>query len=120
MPQILTGEFAQRVFFLPFSTDKTEGVYVKPVTMTRRRELQHESNVEAGMDADLAMTYFIKKILQESIIDWIGFQSVEKQEVKYSKEVVADLCEHDMLMANTIFERINTMARSGELQEQKN
>lgn len=120
MPKIMTDAFMARTFFLPFSVDKSEGVWARPLTLTRRMEIQRESQLEAGMDADIAANYFCRGILQESIQDWRGFYTPDGVEVPYSKEAVKSLCENDPGMAATILERIMAMARTGELNERKN
>lgn len=120
MPKMLTGDFMRRTFFLPFSLDKSEGVWARPMSLTKRMELQREAQMEAGMDADLSGNYLCRRVLQESIIDWQGFSAPDGTEIPYSKEAVAGLCEHDPAMASELLTRILAMARAGELAERKN
>ena len=120
MPKMLTGDFMRRTFFLPFSLDKSEGVWARPLSLTKRMELQREAQMEAGMDADLSGNYLCRRVLQESIIDWQGFFAPDGTEIPYSKEAVAAMCEHDPAMASDLLGRILAMARAGELAERKN
>lgn len=120
MPKILTGDYMARTFFLPFAADKSEGVWARPLTLTRRMEIQRETQAEAGMDEDIAGSYLCRGILQESIIDWKGFITPEGAEIPYSREAVKSLCENDPGMASIILDRILAMARAGDLDERKN
>lgn len=48
MPKILTKVYKNALFFLPYSRDKSEGVWCKPLTMTKRNELRRQAQIEAG------------------------------------------------------------------------
>lgn len=120
MPRIVTAKTRNLVFFLPYSKDKSEGVWCKPLTLTRRHELQRQAAVEAGMDSDLTESYLCRSILQETIVDWKGFWTPTGEDIPYSKEAVADMCENDPAMAVGMLTRILALARTGELEERKN
>lgn len=120
MPKMMTGEFAQRTFYIPWTTDKSEGVWARPLTLTRRAELRREAQLEAGMDEDLATSNFCRLMLTESIEDWQGFRNAAGEDIPHSREAVAALCEYDPVLAAEMLARISAMAREGELAERKN
>ncbi len=120
MPKILTKVYKNALFFLPYSRDKSEGVWCKPLTMTKRNELRRQAQIEAGMDTDIADAYLTRAMLEESIVDWKGFWTASGEEIPYSKEVLRDMCECDPGTAVTMLARILEIARMGELEDKKN
>lgn len=120
MPKILTEKTKSLTFFLPYAKDKSEGVWCRPLTLTRRNELQREAMLEAGMDSELAEHFLCRKLLKESITDWKGFWTPTGEEVPYSKQAVDEMCEHDPVMAMGMLTRILSIARTGELDDRKN
>lgn len=120
MPKILTEKTKNYLFFLPYSKDKSEGVWCRPLTMTRRNELQREAMQEAGMDSDLADTFLCRLLLKESIADWRGFWTPTGEDIPYSKQAVDEMCEHDPVMAMGMLTRILSIARTGDVEEKKN
>ena len=40
MPCILTDRYKDSTFFIPYTLDKTEGVFVKPLTETKRNDVR--------------------------------------------------------------------------------
>lgn len=120
MPKMMTGEFAQRAFYIPWTTDKSEGVWARPLTLTQRAELRREAQLEAGMDDDIAANNYCRMMLQESIENWQGFRTPAGEEIPYSREAVTTLCEYDPVLAAEMLARISAMAREGELAERKN
>ena len=111
MPKILTKVYKNALFFLPYSRDKSEGVWCK---------LRRQAQIEAGMDTDIADAYLTRAMLEESIVDWKGFWTAGGEEIPYSKEVLRDMCECDPGMAVTMLARILEIARMGELEDKKN
>lgn len=120
MPKILTEKYRDHLFFLPYSKDKSEGVWCRPLTMTRRNELRRTALQEAGMDSDLADNFLCRLLLKESIADWKGFWDPAGAAVPYSKEAVDEMCEHDPVLAMGMLTRILSIARMGDVEDQKN
>ena len=50
MPKILTDAYRDATFFVTYNEDKTEGVYLKPLTDTMKGKLRNEAQKEAGAD----------------------------------------------------------------------
>lgn len=120
MPKILTSAFRNTIFFLPYSRDKSEGVYCKPITQTRRNEIRRNAMVEAGMDSDIGEAYWCRDMLKETILDWKGFWSPTGEAIPCTPEAIADMCESDPVFAMTMLTRILSIARTGDLEDQKN
>jgi hypothetical protein len=120
MPKVLTEKYKNCLFFLPYSKDKSEGVWCRPLTMTRRNELRRTALQEAGMDSELADTFLCRLLLKESIADWKGFWTPAGEDIPYSKEAVDDMCEHDPVMAMSMLTRILSIAQTGNVEERKN
>ncbi len=120
MPKILTDAYRDACFFVPYTDDKSEGVFVKPLTETARFKLRSEASKEGGADDQLSSTIYIRKLLQASIQDWRGFYDAAKKEIPCTPEMVKEICECDPDFASALWLRVGNVARLGELEEQKN
>lgn len=118
--RIMTEAFKDKAFFVPLSKDKSEGVFVRPVTATMRRQVQQEALKEAGADASIADFYTVVKLLQKGLTGWQGFQDMEGQEIPFSIEMVRELCECDPDFMAGLAARIQHVARMGEMEDRKN
>ena len=120
MPRIVTNAYVDAVYFMPFTADKSEGVFAKPGTRTMYNDCRREAALEAGADMDLAESLAALKILQKCITNWKGFYNTEGDEIPYRPEVLKDLWENDTAMFSSIFVRHREIARMGELADEKN
>lgn len=120
MPKIVTSAYTDFIYFMPFTTDKTEGVFAKPGTRTMFNDCRREAALEAGADMELAENLAALKILQKCITDWKGFYAPNGDEIPYRPEVLKDLWENDTAMFTNIFVRHREIARMGELADEKN
>ncbi len=120
MPKVLTDAYRDATFCLPFSRDKSECAFVRPMTETRRNEIRRRITQEAGHDAILAEHYFLREVLREAVVDWKGFYDVNGQELSFSREVLDEICACDPDFASLMLARILSVARTGELEDQKN
>ena len=120
MPCILTSRYKDSTFFVPYDSEKKEGVFVKPLTETKRNELRRATIQEAGQDNDLFNQMLVRSMLEASIQDWKGFTDSANEEIPYSKEALKELIPLDPDFFGTLLLRVNNVARHGELVDAKN
>lgn len=120
MPRIITDAYRDARFFVPYTDDKREGVFVKPLTETAMFKLRDEAAKEGGADEHLSISILTRKLLQASITDWQGFYDAAGHEMPCTPEVIKEICECDPEFASGLMFRIRNVARLGELEEQKN
>lgn len=120
MPRIMTNAYRNRTYILPYSDDKSECAYVKPVTDSMINKIRNQAASEAGADEQLAAKYFTLHFLEESITDWKGFFDVAGQEIPFTRESLKEICECDPAFVEVMAVRIRNVARQGELAEIKN
>lgn len=120
MPKVMTYAYRNATFILPYTEDKRECVYVKPLSDTDLNNIRRDAAKEAGTDDALLNSYFMRLFLQESIAGWEGFYDVAGQEIPYSREMVKQICECDPEFAMAMTLRIRNVARIGELDDRKN
>ncbi len=120
MPRILTDAYRDATFCLPFSQDKSECAFVKPMTETARNEIRRRAAQEAGHGAALAERYFLRGALREAITGWKGFYDVKGNELPFSPEMIDELCACDPDFATAMLVRVLSVARAGELEDEKN
>ncbi len=120
MPKVLTDQYRDATFCLPFTQDKTECVFVRPITETRRNEIRRRITREAGHDESLAAHYFMREALRESVAGGRGFRDVNGRELPFSREMLDEVCACDPDFAALMLARIMAVARTGELEDQKN
>ena len=118
--KILTDAYKDATFFVPYAQDKSEGVYVRPVTATLQRRLQNEAAKEAGADMGLAEGYAVVKMLQAALVGWQGFFDVTGKEIPFSEQAIREICECDPEFAAALALRIRHVARMGEVDDIKN
>ena len=66
MPKNLTDAYRDATFYVPYNEDRTEGVYIKPLTETAMGKMRDEAAKEGGADDKLASAIFVRKLLQAS------------------------------------------------------
>lgn len=120
MPKILTKEYLERTFFVPLKADKSEGVWVRPLTETKRTEIRNAALQEAGQDADIAARYMVRDTLKACLTDWKGFYDAEGREIAFDKAAVPELCGIDPEFFSGLYLRILNVARTGEAEDLKN
>ena len=120
MPKILTDAYKDRTFFIPYTADKSEGMYVKPLTETMIQKLRNEASKESGGDEQLASAYLVRNMLKEAIKDWVGFVDMAGNPLPCTPEVIKEICECDSDFMGGLLLRIRNVARIGELEEVKN
>lgn len=120
MPKILTDAYKDKVFVLPYTDDKKECAYIKPLTDKALNRIRREASKESGTDEALFNHFFLRGFLQESIVGWEGFFDAAGQEIPYSLEMVKEICECDPEFATGMALRIRNVARFGELDDRKN
>lgn len=120
MPKVLTDAYRDATFIVPFTEDKSEYCLVRPMTDTALNSLRIEAAKEGGADEALAGRIFLKKMLQKAVVNWVGFYDVAGHELKFSPEMLAQICECDPEFAGLLSLRIRNVARLGELEERKN
>ncbi len=120
MPVVLTDAYRNSTFILPFTADKSECAYVKPLTDSEVDKIRKKAAKEGGADETLTAKYFTRAFLQASITDWQGFYDAAGNEISYSPEMVKEVCECDPEFANMMAFKIRNIARLGELEERKN
>lgn len=120
MPCILTDRYKDSTFFIPYSPDKSEGVFVKPLTETKRNDIRRATIQEAGQDNELFNQMIMRSMLGESIQDWKGFTDPGHDDIPYNKETLKTLIPLDPDFFNGLLLRVNNVARHGELVDEKN
>lgn len=120
MPTVLTKEYMDHTFFIPLSADKSEGVFSRPLSKTRRKQLEYASIQEAGHDQNIANEFFQRDALKDCIVQWKGFKDAKGAEIPFSTEILSELCEIDPELFRGIFIRIMSVARFGEIEDLKN
>jgi hypothetical protein len=118
--RILTEAYKDATFFIPYSEDKREGVFTRPVTATMQMRIQNEAVKEAGADLSLAERFVVVKTLQEVLTGWKGFYDVKGVEIPFSGRAVQEICECDPEFAAMLATRIRHVARLGEIEDEKN
>lgn len=117
MPKIMTKQYENKKFFIPYSLDKTEGVWVRPLTRALRDTLQREAMLEAGMDTQLGQELLSLKVLQACVLDWKGARDTEGKDIPFSKESIREMWKYDLPMTEEMLRRVMDVARCGELAE---
>lgn len=120
MPVVLTKPYLESTFFIPMKADKSEGVWVKPLTLTARKRIQNDAIQESGQDQQLAAEYLVRDTLKACVTDWKGFLDVKGVEIPYSQDVMLELLKYDPEIFSGLYVRIMSVARFGELEEIKN
>lgn len=120
MPRILTDAYKNRTFILPFSDDKSECAYIKPLCDSEINKIRLDAAKEAGADEDLVSKYFTRLFLEKSVTGWRGFYDAGGNELPYSRETLREICECDPEFVALMLLRIRSIARYGELEERKN
>ena len=100
--------------------DKSEGIWVRPITRTQLNEAYRKAALEAGADAELAEALVSLRVLENSLVDWKGFFDANGNSIDYSGEILREVWENDPAMFANIYWRIREIARMGELDDQKN
>lgn len=114
------GRLQGRDFYCPFTEDKGEYALVRPLTDTAMNELRIDAVKEAGADEALAAKIFMRRQLQKAVTGWQGFYDAAGNELRYSPEMLKEICECDPEFAGLLALRIRNVARLGELAERKN
>lgn len=120
MPKILTNAYRDRIFILPFSPDKSECAYIKPLTDTDINKIRLQASTEGGADEVLTAKYFTRLFLEKAITGWQGFFDVAGNEIPYGPETLKEICECDPAFIEVFAVRVRNVARMGELEERKN
>lgn len=120
MPRVLTNAYRNRTFILPFTPDKSECAYIKPLTDTEIGKIRNQAAAEGGADDTLVNKYFLQHFLEQSITGWQGFFDVAGNEIPYTHETLKEICECDPAFSEHMGMRIRNIARQGELDERKN
>ncbi len=118
--QIMTEAYKDKIYFLPLTPQKTEGVYARPLSSTERRKATMEAAREAGGDMIVGTYLESVKMLEMSLVDWKGFVDMGGEEVKFSPGIVKTVCETDPDLMAQILGRIKNVARYGEEDDRKN
>ncbi len=95
MPRVLTDQYRNVTFCLPFSGDKSECAWVKPLTETEINRLRQDAAKEAGADEELAGKYLIRGMLLKSITGWQGFYDAGGKDIPCTPEMIREICECD-------------------------
>lgn len=90
------------------------------MSATQRRKIQQEALREAGADISIAAYLEGVKLLQHCVADWKGFQDLGGQDIRCTPEAVKALCECEPDLAGQLAQRIQHVARLGELDDEKN
>ena len=120
MPVLLTEAYANSRFFIPLKADKSEGVWVKPLTETKRRMIRDAALQEAGHDQDIALSYIVRDTLKQCVADWKGFYDPAGNEIPFSPDAIASLAKIDPDFFSGLYLKIVAVARFGELADLKN
>lgn len=118
--RILTEAFRDRTFFVPLNNERTEGVFVRPMSATQRRKIQQEALREAGADISIAAYLEGVKLLQRCVADWKGFQDLDGNDIRCTPEKIREVCECEPDFMGQLAQRIQHVARLGELDDEKN
>lgn len=120
MPKVLTGAYKDATFCLPYTPDKTECAFVRPLTESMRNQLRRDATLEAGADATLADRFFARAALKRALSGWQGFYDAAGKEIPFSPEAIDDICACDPDFVAMMLARILGVARCGELDDAKN
>ena len=120
MPKILTEKYLESTFFVPYASDKSEGVWVKPLSQTKRNAIRQNSIQEAGHDVSIAEDFVLFETLKICITDWKGFYDVKGLEIPYTPEILKECMRCNMEFFNQMYIRILAVATFGELEQEKN
>lgn len=120
MPKVMTDAYRNATFILPYSDDKRECAYIKPLCDTEINRIRRDAAKEAGTDESLFNSFFMRIFLQEAIVGWEGFFDAGGHEISYTREMVKEICECDPEFAAGMVLRIRNVARLGELDDRKN
>lgn len=120
MPRVMTSAYRNSTFVLPFTEDKTERAYIKPMTDTEINRIRMKAALEGGADDNLTAQYFTRYFLEEAVTDWAGFYDAKGVEIPFTREAIKEICECDPEFAAVMVLRVRNIARVGELEERKN
>lgn len=120
MPVILTDRYKDSTFFIPYTADKSEGVFCKPMTETKRNAIRREAIQEAGHDQELFVQIFGVRHLGAAISGWKGFRDAGGEDIPYAKDALKSLIDCDPDFFGELSRRVNSVARYGELADEKN
>lgn len=120
MPRVLTDAYREKTFFIALTADKSEGVWVKPLSETDRNELRRNTLKEAGGDADVATALLSCAYLQNAVVDWKGFTDARGNDLPCSAEIIKEVCRCDPDFTTGLLLRISNVARYGMLDDEKN
>lgn len=120
MPKIVTKNYSDAVFFIPYTADKSEGIWARPITRSQLNEAYRKSALEAGADTELTEALVSLRVLENSLVDWKGFFDANAKPIEYSRETLRAVWENDPAIFTNIYWRIREIARMGELDDQKN
>ncbi|WP_302551836.1 hypothetical protein [uncultured Bilophila sp.] len=120
MPKIVTKNYSDAVFFIPYTADKSEGIWARPITRSQLNEAYRKAALEAGADTELTEALVSLRVLENSLVDWKGFFDANAKPIEYSRETLRAVWENDPAIFTNIYWRIREIARMGELDDQKN
>lgn len=118
--RLVTAPYKNKTFFFPLSSDKKEGFWAVPLTLTVLTELRQKAVVEAGADYEVAEQILDRIILEDRLRGWKGFEDGAGQAVSFSREAVRELWELNPDLAKFMVQSIRQLFRVGELDEKKN
>ena len=120
MPKIVTKNYSDAVFFIPYMADKSEGIWARPITRTQLSKAYRKDALEAGEDTELPDALVSLRVLENYLVDWQGFFDANEKPIEYSRETLREVWESDPAIFTNIYWRIREIARMGELDDQKN
>ncbi len=115
MPTLLTEAYANSKFFIPLTADKSEGVWVTPLTETKRRQIRDAALQEAGHDQDIATQYAVRDTLKACVVDWRGFRDPGGNDIPCTPESITACCRLDPDYFAGLYFKLCSVARFGEL-----
>lgn len=118
--RIMTEAYKDAIYFIPLNGQKTEGIYVKPISSTERRRITLEAVKEAGGDMAVAAYLESVKMLQAALDGWKGVYDMSGNEIPFSAEAVKAACEYDPDIMAQFLARMKNVARFGEEDDRKN
>jgi hypothetical protein len=117
---VLTKKYAEAAFRLPLTSDGTAYLLCKPVLATKLSEISRQVMAEVGFDAHIAAAKLPAALLESYVIGWHGLQDMNGAEIKFSTDMLKEVCEADPDFAAQTLERLRRIAREAHLEEQKN
>lgn len=118
--RIMTEAYKDVTYFIPLNGQKTEGIYVKPLSSTERRRISLEAVRESGGDMSVAAHLEAVKMLQSGLVGWKGIYDMGRNEVPFSAEMIKVACEYDPDIMAQFLARMKNVARFGEEDDRKN